>query len=196
MNKEDKKQIIFSKISTKSLLPSISYLQDKYKIGFSLAYEIYFEHNLNVAKHYFEKGSRYKFVNFLALKSGVSGLEEYIKQLETQLNVKRKRYPDNKYGWIEEYQIEITKFVIKVLKSGIKILKPDLYKSNASSIIIDYKKKTLLMPLTVIGVSEETANIIVKEREKTPFSSFEGLRRRCGATLVGIKYFEKDKVFK
>ena len=195
MDREEKKRIIHEKVLGKPLLKGIVWLQKEYKIGFSLASEIYFEHNLNYVKRYFEKGNRYLSINYNALESGIYGLEDFIKELKVKLVEKMERYPDNKIEWYEEYQIGITNFVIKVLESGIKMLKPDIYKSDACNIVVDYKKKTLLMPLYIRGVSRKTAESIVLERTKAPFRSLEDLRRRCNIGTCGIDTIDKYSIF-
>lgn len=194
MNRQEKKKAIHEMILGKPLIKSISWLQKEFGIGFTLATEIYFEHNLDYVKRYLERGNRYLSINYNAVNKGVYGLEDYIKELMVKLVQKKERFPDNKIEWVEEYQIEITKFIIKVLESGITILKPDLYKSEAQSIVVDYNKRTLLMPISIKGISKQTAELITVERKKEPFRSLEDLRRRCKIGIYGMMSLDKYQI--
>lgn len=72
---------------------------------------------------------------------------------------------------------------------GIKFLKADLYKSNASKFLIE--EEGIRIPLSAIqGVGENAAKNIVEAREEGEFISKEDLNKRGKATKTVIENLE------
>ena len=197
MNKEEEiKRIIHEKIMCKNFVESIARLQIDYGIGFLLAREIYFEHNLNYAKKYFEEKNRFEFIDYSAVNGGVIGIESYIWQLEKIITEKNRRNMNTNTKSRETCAIEILEMVIKALENGCTISKPDIYKSSTDKIIVNYERRTLLLPLQSIPVIKENiANSIVAEREKKKFNSIEDFRRRIDVKLQALHKIDQYKMF-
>ena len=135
-----------------------------------------------------EKGDIYKLIDDRLLSSGIKGLKKYQNELQNEyddLDDKQKKY--DAAGVQIGSKIELTILFDYMLEAGIKVLKPNLYKSDSESVLIDYENKRLLLPLYALPISWGAAKGIVSEREKQPFSSFEDLRRRTGLSADSVE---------
>lgn len=134
-----------------------------------------------------KKGDIYKLIDDRLLSSDIKGLKKYQNELQNEyddLDDKQKEYAA---GVQIGSKIELTILFAYMLEAGIKVLKPNLYKSDSESVLIDYENKTLLLPLYALPITCGAAKGIVSEREKQPFSSFEDLRRRTGLSADSVE---------
>ena len=50
------------------------------------------------------------------------------------------------------------------------------------------------MPISIKGISKQTAELITVERKKEPFRSLEDLRRRCKIGIYGMMSLDKYQI--
>jgi DNA polymerase-3 subunit alpha (Gram-positive type) len=84
--------------------------------------------------------------------------------------------------------------VLEMSARGYKFLPLDIYKSQASSFVIDYEKKGLIIPFSAIdGLGNVVAQKIVEAR-KVPFSNLNDFIKRSGCSKTHIEVLKQMKV--
>ncbi len=179
----------------------IARIQKEYGIGFALAKEVYYEAGESVEDYehiFFRK--RYPldfFASYLDAycmyyhEFDLSLINVSIEALIKEINSKQEEYKllsdhDKKYSSLPS-KIRVLKIQALMNVEGIKMSKPDIYKSAAEKIIIDRDKRIYLLPLACL-FSSNYLNKVVEEREKNKFTSFEDLRRRTGIPAERIEW--------
>lgn len=179
----------------------IAWIQKEYGVGFELAKEIYYECEEDAEEYeriFFRK--RYPldfFASYLDAycmyyhEFDLSLINVSIEALIKEINSRQEEYKllsehDKKYSPLPS-KIRVLKIQTLMNVEGIKMSKPDIYKSDAKKIIIDRDKKIYILPLACLFGSNYL-NKVVEEREKNKFSSYEDLRRRTGIPAERIEW--------
>lgn len=106
------------------------------------------------------------------LKTMIGTKEEMLERLHSLDEERRKQALNSRDENIYE-NIQVT---LEMFDRGFKIANIDLYKSLASSFVIDEENKALIPPFTVLsGLGEAAAQSVVEARSKETFLSIEDL---------------------
>lgn len=97
----------------------------------------------------------------------------------------------------EEEQLKTLQICIEMVQRGFKFHNIDLYKSAATSFVVDHENNALYPPfITLDGLGESAATSVIEARNNGEFLSKEDLLRRTKLSSTNVKDLENLGVLK
>ena len=126
--------------------------------------------------------ARCKAYDIDAMLGGLEGVIHKYEEIKRNLATKgAKKSPKDKD------LLKMLTVAIEMLERGYTFANIDLYRSDASSFIVDHEKQQLIPPFIVLdGLGEAAAKTVVEEREKGVFTSKEDLLRRTRLSSTNV----------
>ena len=120
------------------------------------------------------------------IQTMIKGKDAIISKIE-ELRT-RQRVSNEKLSPKEQEQLKTLINALEMVQRGYKFSNIDLYRSDATSFVVDYDTKSLIPPfITIDGLGENNAITVIEARKEGEFFSKEDLLRRTKLTTTNVQ---------